>query len=120
MKHMAGLKGMDRVLQFLNSKVGESLRLSEAALIVNLSEGAFSRFFRLHTSKTFPEFVNELHIGRACSLLLEDNLNVTELAFECSFSNLSNFNWQFLRLKGHTPREFRKQMLEWLPDQHSL
>jgi AraC-like DNA-binding protein len=94
--------------------------LAEAARIVHLSEGAFSRFFRLHTSKTFPEFVNELHIGRACSLLLEDNLNVTELAFECSFSNLSNFNWQFLRLKGHTPREFRKQMLEWLPDQHSL
>src|ERR1035441_1542097 len=53
--------------QTLNSKVEESLRLSEAARIVKLREDAFSRFFRTHPAKTFPEFVNELIIGRACS-----------------------------------------------------
>jgi AraC-like DNA-binding protein len=101
---------MDRVFQFLNSKIGEPLRLSEAARIINLSEGAFSRFFRMHTGKTFPEFVNELRIGRACSLLREHNLNITEVAYECGFTNLSNFNRQFLRLKGTSPREFRLQL----------
>lgn len=101
---------MDRVFQFLNSKVGEPVRLSETARIVNLSEGAFSRFFRLHTGKTFPEFVNELRIGRACTLLMEDNLNITEVAYECGFTNLSNFNRQFLRLKGLSPHEFRLQL----------
>jgi AraC-like DNA-binding protein len=101
---------MDRVFQFLNSHVGQAVRLAEAARIVHLSEGAFSRFFRLHTGKTFPEFVNELRIGRACTLLMEDNLNITEVAYECGFSNLSNFNRQFLRLKGLSPREFRLQL----------
>ena len=101
---------MDRVFQFLNRKVGEPVRLSEAARIVNLSEGAFSRFFRLHTGKTFPEFVNELRIGRACTLLMEDDLNITEVAYECGFTNLSNFNRQFLRLKGLSPHEFRLQL----------
>jgi AraC-like DNA-binding protein len=101
---------MDRVFQFLNRKVGEPMRLSEAARIVNLSEGAFSRFFRLHTGKTFPEFVNELRIGRACTLLMEDDLNITEVAYECGFTNLSNFNRQFLRLKGLSPHEFRLQL----------
>ena len=101
---------MDRVFQFLNRKVGEPVRLSEAARIVNLSEGAFSRFFRLHTGKTFPEFVNELRIGQACTLLMEDNLNITEVAYECGFTNLSNFNRQFLRLKGLSPHEFRLQL----------
>ena len=101
---------MDRVFQFLNSRLGQPVRLGEAARIVHLSEGAFSRFFRVHTGKTFPEFVNELRIGRACSLLMEDNLNITEVAFECGFANLSNFNRQFLRLKGLSPREFRLQL----------
>src|ERR1035437_9797110 len=105
---------MDRVFQFLNGKVGEPVRLSEAARIVNLSEGAFSRFFRMHTGKTFPEFVNELRIGRACTLLMEDNLNITEVAYECGFTNLSNFNRQFLRLKGLSPREFRLQLQQRL------
>jgi len=75
-----------------------------------LSEGAFSRFFRGHTGKTFPQFLNELRIGRACSLLMEGDLNVTEIAYECGFANLSNFNRQFLRLKGLSPREFRAQL----------
>lgn len=105
---------MDRVFQFLNSRVGQAVRLAEAARIVHLSEGAFSRFFRMHTGKTFPEFVNELRVGRACTLLMEDNLNVTQVAYECGFINLSNFNRQFLKLKGLSPRSFRQQFQERL------
>jgi AraC-like DNA-binding protein len=105
---------MDRVFQFLNSQFREAVRLAEAARIVHLSEGAFSRFFRAHTGKTFPEFVNELRIGRACNLLMEDNLNITQVAYECGFTNLSNFNRQFLRLKGISPREFRLQFQQRL------
>jgi AraC-like DNA-binding protein/quercetin dioxygenase-like cupin family protein len=98
---------MDRVFQFLNTRVSDSVRLSQAAQLVGLSEGAFSRFFRSHTGKTFPAFVNELRIGRACHLLMEEDLNITEIAFQCGFTNLSNFNRQFLRLKGLSPRQFR-------------
>ena len=101
---------MDRVFQFLNRQIAQEVRLSQAAEIVHLSEGAFSRFFREHTGKTFPQFVNELRIGRACSLLMEGDLNVTEVAYECGFTNLSNFNRQFLRLKGLSPRAFRAQL----------
>ncbi len=105
---------MDRVFQFINREIGHEVRLSKAAEIVHLSEGAFSRFFREHTGKTFPQFVNELRIGKACSFLMEGDLNITEIAYECGFTNLSNFNRQFLRLKGLSPREFRAQLQERL------
>ena len=49
-----------------------------------------------------------MRIGRACRLLAENELNVTEIAFACGFENLSNFNRQFLRLKGTSPSQFRK------------
>ena len=101
---------MDRVFQFLKSHLGEAVRLSEAARVVHLSEGAFSRFFRAHTGKTFPQFVNELRVGRACNLLMEGNRNITEIAFASGFTNLSNFNRQFLALKGLSPRAFRLQL----------
>ena len=106
---------MERVFQFLTGRLEQELRLSEVAQLVHLSEGAFSRFFRTHTGKTFPEFVNELRIGRACRLLTESEKNITEVAFECGFTNLSNFNRQFLRFKAVSPREYRKQMLARLP-----
>ncbi|PWU15661.1 MAG: AraC family transcriptional regulator [Verrucomicrobia bacterium] len=101
---------MDRVYQFLAARIAQNLRISEVANLVHLSEGAFSRFFRTHTGKTFPEFVNELRIGRACRLLTESEENITEVAYASGFANLSNFNRQFLRLKGLSPRGFRNQM----------
>ena len=119
--HLFDQERMDRVYQFLTSGMSGDLRLAEAARLVHLSEGAFSRFFRAHTGKTFPRFVNELRIGRACRLLTESELNVTEVAYECGFTNLSNFNRQFLQLKGRSPRDFRRQMRERLaapPPQH--
>ncbi len=101
---------MNRVCQFINDRLDQPISLREIAELVHLSEGAFSRFFRVHTGKTFPAFVNELRIGRACRLLVETEMNITEVALACGFPNLSNFNRQFLRLKRLTPREFRKRV----------
>ena len=75
-----------------------------------LSDGAFSRFFRLHSGRTFPTFVNQLRIGRACRLLAESGNKITDIAFACGFTNLSNFNRQFQRIKAMTPREFGRQV----------
>lgn len=98
---------MNRAFQFLNAHLGEEVRLAAVARHVSLSEGAFSRFFRVHAGKTFPELLNELRIGRACRLLLEEDNNISEVAYACGFTNLSNFNRQFRRLKGASPREYR-------------
>jgi len=101
---------MNRVLTFIHGSYDQRVRLRDAARVVNLSESAFSRFFRLHAGKTFPDFVNELRIGRACRLLIETDKTVTEISYECGFSNLSNFNRQFLRAKRISPRAFRRQI----------
>ncbi len=97
---------MNRVCRFIEERLGETIFLAEAARLVHLSEGAFSRFFRMHTGKTFTAYVNELRVGRACRLLAEGGKSVTEVAFACGFENLSNFNRQFRRFKGLTPRDF--------------
>lgn len=110
---------MNRVFRLLNVEHTDEVRLSDVARKVGMSEGAFSRFFRLHTGKTFPEFRNELRVGRACQLLGEADRHITEIAYECGFTNLSNFNRQFLRLKGVSPSRFRRQIRRKLADLYS-
>lgn len=104
------LKRMNQVFQYLNGHLDCPMCMADAAQANGMSEGVFSRFLRRHTGKTFPEFVNELRVGRACRLLLEDDRNITQICYECGFSNVSNFNRQFLRLKGASPRAFRERM----------
>lgn len=108
---------INRVLRFLNEHhLDKAVRLRDAAQVAGMSEGTFSRFFRLHTGKTFPEFHNELRVGRACRLLCGEGKSITEIAYECGFGNLSNFNRQFLRFKAVSPREFRKQIRSRVDD----
>lgn len=99
-----------RVCQYIDENFHRSLRLVEVARLAHMSEGAFSRFFRSHVGKTFPAFVNDLRIGRACRLLAETDLNMTEIALSCGFQNISNFNRRFLYLKKVSPSGFRRKM----------
>ncbi|OGV62236.1 MAG: hypothetical protein A2283_20345 [Lentisphaerae bacterium RIFOXYA12_FULL_48_11] len=102
---------MNNVFQFINSHLADPICLEDVARLLHLSTGAFSRLFRRHTARTFPEFVNELRIGRACRLLAETEMTITEIAMASGFTNLSNFNRQFMRLKKLNPRNFRNKLV---------
>jgi AraC-like DNA-binding protein len=101
---------VDRIYQFIDQNYHRPIRLADAAKLAHMSDGAFSRFFRAHMGKTFPAFVNDLRIGRACRLLAESEMPITEIALSCGYRNLSNFNRQFLQAKRLSPSDFRRQM----------
>lgn len=86
----------------------ERMSQRDVAQLVGMSPGAFSRFFTRHFGKPFVSYVAEVRVGHACRLLLEQDLNISEVAFRVGFNNLANFNRQFLRLKGMTPSAYRK------------
>lgn len=105
-------KRMNRICRYLNANLEKRSRVREIASRMHLSEGTLSRYFRSRTGKSFPKFINELRIGRACRMLAQENLSITEIAFACGFQNLSNFNRQFLKLKKVCPREYRRKLLD--------
>ena len=100
---------VNRVVQYIQKHLDETIYLDHLASLVHLSAGAFSRFFKTRTGKTVPGFINELRIGRACRLLAETDIPVTTIALSCGFTNLANFNRQFLRLKQMPPRDWRRR-----------
>jgi AraC-like DNA-binding protein/quercetin dioxygenase-like cupin family protein len=103
-----------RVCRYIHEHLGEPLCRDEAAAVIHLSPSAFSRYFKRHTGKNFHDFVSELRVGRACRLLSEGELNVTEIAYACGFGNLASFNRCFRRLKKANPTEFRRRLLHEL------
>jgi len=44
-------------------------------------------------------------------LLAEDKLNISDIAHQSGFQNLSLFNRQFKELKGVTPSEYQQELL---------
>ena len=76
--------------------------------MVNQSPSAFSRSFKRHTGSTLVRYKNQLRVDLACQMLLtRPEAKVAEICYDVGFSNLSNFNRHFARLKGMSPSQFR-------------
>lgn len=106
---------MNKIYEFIMNNFLKKITVKEVASEVNMSEGAFCRYFKKKTRKTFVSFLNEVKIGYASKLLLEENLNITQVCYESGFENVSNFNRQFKSIKKVTPStykfQFKKQPL---------
>ena len=86
-----------------------AISASVAAIANNVqaSPGAFSRYFAREVGKGFVEYVNDVRCGEACLRLRGGDKPVAEIAHDCGFESLSNFNRQFKLRTGLTPRAFR-------------
>lgn len=100
-----------KVFEHVMQNFREDIMLADVAELANMSESAFSRYFKKRTRKTFSTFLTEIRIEHACKLLQKDKLSVSEVSYESGFNNLSNFNRQFKSLKNSTPLNYRSRFL---------
>ena len=100
---------INAILSRISENLSEPVSVADLARELNMSESAFSRFFRRATGNTFTDFVNYVRISRACQLLMESSLQITHIAFQVGFNNIANFNRRFLDIKGMTPSDYRRQ-----------
>jgi AraC-like DNA-binding protein/quercetin dioxygenase-like cupin family protein len=98
---------MQKVHNYVLQHFAQEIRLGDVASLAGMSEAAFCRYFKARANKTFIDFVNEIRIGHACKLLLEDRWTIAQIAYDSGFDSLSNFNRNFKRYIGHTPREYK-------------
>ena len=94
--------------QYMYKNFENPVTLKEVARLVNMSEAAFSRFFKQRTGITFVDSITEIRLGNATRMLIDTTQSVAEIAYHCGFNNISNFNRIFKKKKGCTPREFRE------------
>jgi AraC-like DNA-binding protein len=104
-------KRLCSVFDWITSNFEKDIKLAEAAQIAQMNENAFSRFFSLRTRKTFSGFVQELRLQKAAKLLVENDMTITEVCYECGYNNVSNFNRQFLNHYQMNPMRYKKMFL---------
>lgn len=98
---------IDAVCRYLQQAHTETVEQAEVAALIHMSPTSFSRFFRRVMGRTLTDYINQLRVETACSLLMATSLPVTEVAARSGYRNLSNFNRRFLELKGLRPTEYR-------------
>ena len=102
---------IDKVFEYVSGHFRSTLDLPAIAALVHMTPSAFCHYFKKYTRKTFTQYVNEVRIGYACKLLIETDLNVSEIGYQSGYNSLSRFNKCFKLHRGKTPLGYRKNFI---------
>jgi AraC family transcriptional regulator len=95
-----------RVHSYIESNVGEQVRLEDLARVAGVSRFHFARQFRRRTGESPMAYLLRTRIERAKTLLRRDDVKLSELAAILGFSDQSHFTRTFRRIAGMSPSAF--------------
>lgn len=100
-----------RIVNYISQNYHLPLSLEQVAKEVGISKYYLSRIFtqRIHTS--FNEYLGNLRVSYAQTLLRSTNDSVTKIAFDSGFESQRTFNRIFQSITGLSPRQYRKEAL---------
>lgn len=94
-------------LAYIFNNLTQEIKMSEAARLAHMSEPTFSKYFKKASGFTFSDTVRKLRIAHACRLLDQTDKSVSAICSATGYTNLANFNRQFLSEVGMTPTAYR-------------
>lgn len=108
---------VERAISFMREHLSEPISLSNTAEHAGLSEYHFSRVFSRVTGSKYVDYLTELRIERAKSLLATVDLPLSELSRLCGYQSTSYFCTVFKRQTGYKVREYKRlQQPDALPN----
>jgi len=109
-------KTFEELEGYVSHHLSEDLSLPVLAARCNLSPIYFHRLFKNCFGKTPAEYVSERRIAAAKELLLMSDLPPGVISADCGFSSQAYFCYQFKKVTGKTPLQYRNELLgKWVP-----
>lgn len=103
-------KSLEKAVDYISRNLGRRMKLSDVAREAGMSTSCFTRVFKGEMEETFITFVNNLRIAKSLNMLEKDHLSMSEVAFECGFTNQYHFTRTFKKLTSTSPSGYRKRM----------
>lgn len=93
----------------ISARYGEEITVPQLAKLCNLSVTHFRRLFKRTMGRSPSEYLLEVRMRMARSLLKSTNISVSEVALSIGCGSISSFNRHFRQNCGSSPREYRKK-----------
>lgn len=93
--------------EIISAHFFSDLSLDELARLTNYSLSSFKREFNKIYCESPAKYIKNKKLEKAAELLLVTNHNVSEIAFECGFNDLSGFSRSFKEKYLRSPNDYR-------------
>ena len=103
-------KLLDRIMASVNKHLNDSdLSVDTIAEESGLSRVHLHRKMKELTGQTPHDFIRNIRLKRAATLLASQGMNVTEVMYACGFSNSTSFSTIFKKFYGMSPRDYMRE-----------
>jgi AraC-like DNA-binding protein len=97
-----------KVLKYMESNYFESVTIAKLSKVAGVSASYLSRIFRQETGMGVHEYLNRYRISKASVLL--HTQNISDVAYQCGFSDCSHFISVFKKQFRCTPKAYQKRL----------
>ncbi len=106
-----------QALEFIKVHIDQPIHLHQVAAAVALSPFHFHREFKRSTGMTPHQYIVQMRVERAKSLLAESDLPLADMAAQLGFADQSHFTAAFRRRTSMTPRSYRNSTANGMQSQ---
>lgn len=106
---LLGVEALKIPVTYIRNHFADDVTLPMLAKEAHLSISALERRFKKHLSRTPLQYLTDVRLENARRLLVETNLPLADVGFECGFKDASYFARRFKRKFSSLPSEFRAQ-----------
>lgn len=106
--HMPNNQLVNQIMDYIANHLQDKITLKTLSTHFGINTMTLSKLIKQHTYSSFTDFVNNIRIEKALSLFYEQDVSVTEAAYQSGFGSVRNFNRVFFNTVGITPSEYRK------------
>ena len=99
---------IDRMLAYIEKNYKEDLKLEDLAGEFNFNYHYLSAYFSQQMQEGFSDYLNRVRINKACKLLQESTLPISQISSEVGYAEHSYFCRVFKKVTGETPSVWRR------------
>lgn len=108
MKRLKKLERFNTVKRYIQKHYPDPISNHELAELVHLSEDRFNHLFKECIGESPLQYINEIRLNKAMTLLKTGEYSATEVAERVGFSDYNYFGRLFRRTYGCTPSQVQK------------
>lgn len=99
---------MDRIMKVINERISDpTLNVETLAASIGMSRVHMHRKLKELTNQSTKNFIRNIRLKQAATLLIENDLTVSEAAYATGFISISHFSNSFREFYGVSPSEYK-------------
>jgi AraC-like DNA-binding protein len=100
------------VIKYINQNLSEKIELDQLVALTPWKKQHFIAVFNEQVGKTPYQYILERKIEHSKTLVQQNNLTLTDIAFELGFTTYVNFSKAFKKIENCTPEQFRARIVK--------